>query len=1057
MRPSAAGSLRSGEIANRYAIEGEIGRGGTAIVYRARDRVRGLDVAIKMMRPDAMGSLSIERFLLEIRRTARLPHPHIVPVLDSGEVEGCPFFVLPFMDGGTLRERLLRDRQLPFEEVRQLGITIARALEFAHAHGVIHRDVKPENILYNNGQPCLADFGTARALERATNDPTTSTGVVRGTAAYMSPEQASGERDYDGRTDIYSLACVLYECIAGIQPFVGPTIQSVLSQRVTHVPRPVSIYRPTVPPEIEKALEKATATQPVDRYQRAGELADALESASVAAAPAVEVPAPATDRTTRLRRGLTIGTAAATLAGAAWIASGSDAVRTWRAEVPLDSTRIVILPFDTTGGPAGMNGEDLLYEGFRHWTGLTINEPYETRDAVRQLARGEAGLGQAIVSMSRDDGAGVARSLGAGRYVRGRFIRTPDGRAVYAAIFDTRSKESYGASIALGQSPNSIMEAFASLADSLVLHGKGSRSLRISHRGIRDAASAVAFLRAREALDDWNLHAADSLFTQAALLDTTDARAELWRAQVRSWLGMRPSEWGSLAHLGRADTATLSTTEMRLGAALTALRDGRYAAACGVYEEIVSRHVNDFAGWYGRGECRRLDRRVVRDSASPSGWRFRSSYEQAIQAYRQALLALPSSFQALQNAGYEPLRLQLFTDPNFLLKGFSEDSLEFYASPAVPRDTAVFIPYPAAEVLDGKHAPDSAVAARAATRHRRYFAEVARQWSLTLPRSAGAKEALAISLEMIGDPAAAADSFRVARGLATDSGARLRLATAEALARIKAGVAGPEGQLDAGIALADSLLHTASPQSPADGELLARLAAITGRCALSGHFAGIGGGAPSRRTPLPPTSRAEVDSAFAVAATGCDEVSLPDVRAILTRTGVEPARALAFDASMLSGLVGLRFPRDTARIRQYASATADYVITAEAMLLRHQGDSARSYLRALQPQRASAIAGSITADVALAEARLWMTLGDPTTAVQLLDRCIDGLQYAQPLTPALVPNLLRLGSLPQVLELRSILAERRGEDPRRWSRVTAALWKHADPSLSSRRKRLAAP
>ena len=182
------------------------------------------------------------------------------------------------MDGGTLRDRLQRAKQLPFEEAIAVGVTIARALHFAHSHGVIHRDVKPENILFNNGEACLADFGTARALEHAANDPTTSTGIVRGTAAYMSPEQASGEHEYDGRTDIYSLGCVLYEAIAGMQPFVGPSMQAIISQRLAHAPRPVSIYRPSTPPEVEAVLTKATAIAPGDRFQTAEQFADALES-----------------------------------------------------------------------------------------------------------------------------------------------------------------------------------------------------------------------------------------------------------------------------------------------------------------------------------------------------------------------------------------------------------------------------------------------------------------------------------------------------------------------------------------------------------------------------------------------------------------------------------------------------------------------------------------------------------------------------------------------------------------------------------------------------------
>jgi len=186
-------------------------------------------VAIKMLRHELVSSVGAELFLREIRLLAGLQHPHIVPVLDSGEANGTLYCVLPFMDGGTMRDRLRRDKQLPLADVIAIGRAMAGALGAAHAKGLVHRDVKPENILFTSGQACLADFGIARALVKASGDSTTSTGIVRGTPAYMSPEQASGERDYDGRSDIYSLACVLYEAIAGVAAFVGATSQSGLS------------------------------------------------------------------------------------------------------------------------------------------------------------------------------------------------------------------------------------------------------------------------------------------------------------------------------------------------------------------------------------------------------------------------------------------------------------------------------------------------------------------------------------------------------------------------------------------------------------------------------------------------------------------------------------------------------------------------------------------------------------------------------------------------------------------------------------------------------------
>jgi TolB-like protein len=270
----------SGVFAGRYAIERELGRGGTAIVYLARDQQRGHAVAIKVLRAELAESVGAERFLKEIQLSQQLHHPQIVPVLDSGKYDGQLFFVLPHMEGGTLRQRLEQNKQLPLEEAIAITRSIANALAHAHEKGLVHRDVKPENILFTSGQACLSDFGIARALERAMDITTTSTSVVRGTPPYMSPEQASGEKNLDGRSDIYSLGCVVYEMLAGMQPFVGPTPQSVIAQRLTHSPRPVRMYRPALPSAVEEVVTRALAVSQADRYQVATELADALENAS---------------------------------------------------------------------------------------------------------------------------------------------------------------------------------------------------------------------------------------------------------------------------------------------------------------------------------------------------------------------------------------------------------------------------------------------------------------------------------------------------------------------------------------------------------------------------------------------------------------------------------------------------------------------------------------------------------------------------------------------------------------------------------------------------------
>jgi TolB-like protein len=292
---STGPEVLSGVFADRYAIEGEIGRGATAVVHLARDLSSDRLVAVKILREALQDSTASTRFLREIEHQLGLVHPRIVPVLDWGTADGRPYLVLPYVTGGTLRQHLQQQRQLSYTDAIAIAIAIGDALSHAHKAGIVHRDVKPENILFANGEAQLADFGIAKALERATGDVTTSTGVVRGTPAYVSPEQAGGQVDYDGRSDVYSLGCVLYEMIAGVPAFMGPTPQSVISQRLTFRPTPVSQFRDTVPPALEAIIDRSMMLVPADRYQTADEMVLALQRASADAS------APVRRRPNRLR------------------------------------------------------------------------------------------------------------------------------------------------------------------------------------------------------------------------------------------------------------------------------------------------------------------------------------------------------------------------------------------------------------------------------------------------------------------------------------------------------------------------------------------------------------------------------------------------------------------------------------------------------------------------------------------------------------------------------------------------------------------------------------
>ena len=278
-------------LGDRYIIERELGRGGMAFVYLARDRRYERQVAIKVLDPDIATAVGAERFLREIRITAQLQHPHIVPLLDSGEAGSLLYAVMPFVEGESLRDRLMAQARLPTTEAVTIAWEVADALDYAHRRGVVHRDIKPENILVSNGHALVADFGIARAVGLAGGATLTGVGFPIGTAAYMSPEQATAASPVDGRSDIYSLGCVLYETIAGRMAFAGPSLKSVLTQQLTVDPPLVHISRPDVPPTIIAIVRRCLMKQPEDRYQTAGELAEDLRGA-LTELPRLSTPVP---------------------------------------------------------------------------------------------------------------------------------------------------------------------------------------------------------------------------------------------------------------------------------------------------------------------------------------------------------------------------------------------------------------------------------------------------------------------------------------------------------------------------------------------------------------------------------------------------------------------------------------------------------------------------------------------------------------------------------------------------------------------------------------------
>jgi len=355
-------------LGSTYRLERELGRGGMAAVYLASDVRHHRRVAIKVLHPELSALIGAERFLKEIELTAGLQHPHILPLFDSGSAEGQLYYVMPYVQGETLRARLEREQQLPVADAVRIATEVADALDYAHRHGVVHRDVKPENVLLHDGHALVADFGIALAVAQAGGARMTQTGISLGTPQYMSPEQAMGEKTIDARTDIYALGAITYEMVVGAPPFVGPTVQSIVAKVLTERPAPPSRARDTVPSHLDEAILTALAKLPADRYATARAFAGALAGRDTVATRGVPTPAPSSNRW-RIAA-LVLGTTTVLATAAALVALGTrpkPAVPLRPMRFPLDFPDDASLFLTPSGTSLALSpdGTALVYNGGR--------------------------------------------------------------------------------------------------------------------------------------------------------------------------------------------------------------------------------------------------------------------------------------------------------------------------------------------------------------------------------------------------------------------------------------------------------------------------------------------------------------------------------------------------------------------------------------------------------------------------------------------------------------------------------------------------------------------
>ncbi len=521
-------------LVDRYALQRELGRGGMATVYLATDLKHERPVALKVLKPELAAVLGADRFLREVKTTAQLTHPHILPLHDSGNADGFLYYVMPYVEGESLRDRLTREKQLPLDDALQISREVADALSYAHSHGVIHRDVKPENILLESGHAVVADFGIARAIDQAGGEKLTGTGIALGTPAYMSPEQAAGSHDLDGRSDLYSLGCVLYEMLAGQPPFTGPTVESLIHQHLTAEPPSITVMRPAVPGWVAAALTRSLAKTPADRFNPVALFAEALGSRASTAGAVFPPASGAVMSAKRSWKRIAVlgGAAVVVIAGAvavgSWLRPGATGSRHPR-------TAIAVLPFENLSG----EGPNAYFAGGLHdelitqLTKVAALKPisrtsvmeYATRTKpLRQIAD-ELSVGTII--------EGSVQVLGARLRVNVQLIDAATDQHLWAERYDRTLDDAFAVQSEIAQRVVAAVGATLGGTERTALAAAPTASAeayRLYLQGLE------YYRRPGNLRDNWEI--AQGLYGRALALDSTFALAHAALSQVHGRMSL---------------------------------------------------------------------------------------------------------------------------------------------------------------------------------------------------------------------------------------------------------------------------------------------------------------------------------------------------------------------------------------------------------------------------------------------------------------------------------------------------------------------------------------
>ncbi|MEO7997269.1 MAG: protein kinase [Gemmatimonadaceae bacterium] len=1038
-------------FAGRYLLDAEIGEGGSARVYAAQDLKHNRRVAIKILKSEVAEGLAADRFLREIRVDAALQHPRILPLFDSGEVLGSPYFVMPFVST-TLRARLQNEATLPIADALRITLQIADALQYLHSNGLAHRDVKPENVLLQAEHVWLADFGIVRALQGATDGSVTVTGTAIGTPAYMSPEQRMGIAPVDGKSDQFSLACVLYEMLVGRPPKVFERPDALMTPHGSRV-TPTSSLRHDVPKTLDDVLARALHVDENKRWPSVQEFSDRLLDLGILTP--LSTPAVGAKRWSVRRKMILAGAGAVLIAATAYVAL--------RPRNPaLDALTVAVLPLAHEGDGQGkvLDGDDcsrLLRDAIGQWTGIRPVDDMQLRDVRVRMGRPE----------TLDDAMKMAKRLGAGLAVWGVVgptlsIANSSARTVRLFLYDVATGLARQEANGTIDSSGDLSATFQSLADQLLSGSQGTKSsVRVS--GTRDVVALRAYLDGHRALNTFDVTRASVAFRRAVEVDSKFGNAYLWLAWSTMWSPEpNAAEWGAAATRALAVGNGLTPRDSVQALALIDMNEKRFVDACDLFRSLTNSDPRDFAAWYGLGECLSSDFTVIASATSPSKWQFRTSIREAITAYERSLDLVPSFTDAMGQRAMQRISRLLFAQPGRYRTGLSADSIRFVAWPSLNADTLAFIPFEERSAFANVAGTRDESYLTALRQNRERVLTLVNHWVGLDSMNLIALEALALAREQndelvtlrrveVGSPLTGIGALRRARTLASGDDA-IRLAATEVRFLIKT------DRYAEAKRLADSLLSSVNIDgaSAPTGSFMQSCALLTGRLASAVRWGRQSIAYQYRdalnpeETVSPSLSVAGSDAAlFSITGAPVDSLRASFLR-VQREISADVASRREVARQMFLELPEMySWPRLGPAVAPPTRASAgNRWLSIQLALARGDTQTARTEMWVADSVAARNGTAQIAFEIALVNSRIWLALNDTASAVRVLSASIDqvaatGEQLMK--RPAATAAFVRL------LIQRATLADAMHDSVQARAMGTRAmvLWRDADPMLAS--------